>query len=282
MSDELFQPTTSPSLLASSHSQKQPPPWIVQATVLAQGSGVRMQMPGSLVVREVFDVPAVFWSSKDQKVTLTTRMVVTRHTLAPDTTRPSVGYLHQGWVYELFVLDLEPSACSAAEAVSLYLGRGLLECALGQEDQELPTDRWICSEGRGQDLFQRVCQWVWNHRVVLGCALLGHVPMRHTEWTVEVTAQDPVPLVALPTGLLTPSEPTSSEPTSSESTSSESTAPQATPLEATPPSPTKRSWKPVACATFSSRRWSENTSNGRPPRGGVAHRTGSSTGHDHA
>jgi hypothetical protein len=169
--------------------------------VLSQGSTLRMREPESKVEREVFDVPALRWQSADGKTELSTRMVITRTVLPPDVTKPSVGHLHDGWVYELFVLDLPPSACSAAEAVSLYLGRGLLERALGQEDTELPTDRWICSEGHGQDLFQQLCQWVWNHRVVLGSTTIGGVSVRRMDWTVTVVSQTPEPIMSLPTGV---------------------------------------------------------------------------------
>jgi hypothetical protein len=172
----------------------------VQA-VLARGSTLRMREPESKVEREVFDVPTLCWQPADGATELSTRLVITRSMLPPGVTKPSVGHLHDGWVYELFVLDLPPSACSAAEAVSLYLGRGLLERALGQEDTELPTDRWICSEGRGQDLFQQLCQWVWNHRVVLGSTMIGGVSVRRMDWTVTVVSQVPEPIVSLPTGI---------------------------------------------------------------------------------
>jgi hypothetical protein len=170
-------------------------------TVLARGSTLRMREPESKVEREVFDVPALRWQSADGKIELCTRLVITRTVLPPGVSKPSVGHLHDGWVYELFVLDLPPSACSAAEAVSLYLGRGLLERALGQEDTELPTDRWICSEGHGQDLFQQLCQWVWNHRVVLGSARIGGVSVRRMDWTVTAAGQAPELIVSLPTGI---------------------------------------------------------------------------------
>jgi len=179
----------------------------VQA-VLAQGSAVRMREPGSQVEREVFDVPTLQWSSADGRFSVTTRMVVTRRAVLASQARPTVGHRHDGWVYELFAVDLPPSSCSAAEVVSLYLGRGLLERALGQEDAELPTDRWICSVGLGQDLFQRLCQWVWNQRVVLGSALLGGVAVRQTEWIVPVESQAAVPIASLPTGIPSASAPT--------------------------------------------------------------------------
>jgi len=172
----------------------------VQA-VLARGSALRMREPESKVEREVFDVPSLCWKSANGATELSTRLVITRSVLPPGVTKPSVGHLHDGWVYELFVLDLPPSACSAAEVVSLYLGRGLLERVLGQEETELPTDRWICSEGRGQDLFQQLCQWVWNHRVVLGSTTIGGVSVRRMDWTVTVMSQAPEPIVSLPTGI---------------------------------------------------------------------------------
>lgn len=172
----------------------------VQA-VLARGSARRLREPSSRIERELFDVPALRWQSADRTTEVLTRVVITRCRLPPNATKPAVGHLHEGWVYELMVTDLPAAACSAAEVVSLYLGRGLLECALGHEDEELPTDRWICSEPRGQDLFQLLCQWVWNRRVTLGHARLGDVAVRRTDWTVRVVAQAPTPIVSLPTGL---------------------------------------------------------------------------------
>lgn len=198
--------------------------------VLARGSTLRMREPESKVEREVFDVPALRWQSADGKTELWTRVVITRTVLPPDVTKPSVGHLHDGWVYELFVLDLPPSACSAAEAVSLYLGRGLLERALGQEDTELPTDRWICSEGRGQDLFQQLCQWVWNHRVVLGSARMGGISVRRMDWTVTVVSQVPEPIVSLPTGI--PQSTQTTTDTTEKTVTDALTDP--TPAEATP------------------------------------------------
>jgi hypothetical protein len=212
----------------------------VQA-VLARGSALRMREPESKVEREVFDVPALRWQSADGATELSTRLVITRSMLPPGVTKPSVGHLHDGWVYELFALDLPPSACSAAEAVSLYLGRGLLERALGQEDTELPTDRWICSEGRGQDLFQQLCQWVWNHRVVLGSAMIGGVSVRRMEWTVTVQSQAPAPIASLPTGI-PPSMQVATDPTEQNPTS----VPDA-PVE---PTPTAEATKRYAVEQF--------------------------------
>lgn len=175
--------------------------------VLQRGSGRRMTQPDSPIVRELFDVPDLLWRSLDGRHEVCTRLIVTRTPRPADWGKPSVGHLHEGFVYELFVTSLPPEAASAAEVVSLYLGRGALEATLAQEDREMPTDRWITHRALGQDLFQMISQWVWNHRVVLGAALSSKSALRVTPWDVAVEALEPTPIASLPDG--------SSEPTQS-------------------------------------------------------------------
>jgi hypothetical protein len=129
-----------------------------------------------------------------------TRVVITRSPLPPGQTRPAVGHLHEGFVYEMFVTDLPVEAFSAAEIVSLYLGRALLENMFAAEDASLPTDRWVTNHGPGEDLFQVLSQWVWNHRIVLGAALLDKPLPRVTRYDVPVTPCEPTPLRSMPDG----------------------------------------------------------------------------------
>ena len=173
---------------------------------LSRGSGQTMTQPDSPIVRELFDVPDLVWRSIDGRHEVRTRLIVTRRPWPADRGKPSVGHQHEGFVYELFVTSLPPEAASAAEVVSLYLGRGALEATLAQEDREMPTDRWITHRALGQDLFQMISQWVWNHRVVLGAALISKSALRVTPWDVAVTSIEPTPIVSLPDGASAPSQ----------------------------------------------------------------------------
>jgi hypothetical protein len=172
---------------------------VVQAALRA-GSMLQMSSPDSPVTRELFDVPRVEWRNADGRMVLLARVVIARSPLPPGATKPSVGHLHEGFAYELFVTDLPAEAFGAAEIVTLYLGRGLLEKTLADEDRELPTDRWATNHGPGQDLFQVLCQWVWNQRVALGAPLLDTPLPRVTRLDVPVTPCDQVPLSSVPDG----------------------------------------------------------------------------------
>lgn len=167
---------------------------------LQAGSACEMRSPDSPVTRELLDVPHVAWRNADGRLVVHARVVITRSPLPPGVTKPSVGHLHEGFVYEVFVTDLPAEALSAAEIVSLYLGRGLLEKTLADEDRELPTDRWVTDHGPGQDLFQVLCQWVWNQRIALGASLLDTPLPRVTRYDVPVTPRDPTPLSSVPDG----------------------------------------------------------------------------------
>jgi hypothetical protein len=173
--------------------------------VLSRGSPQRMTQPDSPIVRELFDVPNLLWRSRDGRHEVCTRLVVTRTPWPQAWGKPSVGHLHDGFVYELFVTHLPPESASAADVVSLYLGRGTLEATLGQEDREMTTDRWITHRAHGQDLFQIFSQWVWNHRVALGAVLLPYSGLRETPWDVSVAVLEPTPISSLPDGHSAPS-----------------------------------------------------------------------------
>jgi hypothetical protein len=174
--------------------------------VLGRGSGLRMAQPDSPIVRELFDVPDLMWRSVDGRREVRTRLVVTRTPWSADLGKPGVGHLHEDFVYELVVTNLPPEAASAAEVVSLYLGRGALEATLAQEDREMSTDRWITHRAPGQDLFQIISQWVWNHRIVLGAAMMSKSALRVTPWEVSVTKTEPAPIPSLPDGKSASSE----------------------------------------------------------------------------
>ena len=174
---------------------------------LGRGSGLRMAQSDSPIERELFDVPDLMWRSVDGRREVRTRLVVTRTPWSADLGKPGVGHLHEGFVYELVVTNLLPESASAAEVMSLYLGRGALEATLAQEDREMSTDRWITHRAPGQDLFQVICQWVWNHRIVLGAAMMSKSALRVTPWEVSVTTTEPTPITSLPDGKGVSSDP---------------------------------------------------------------------------
>jgi hypothetical protein len=167
----------------------------VQA-VLGQGSTVKFKQADSAVERTVYDVPRVSWSSSDGAVKVETRLVVTQRAAAADGSKPRIGYQVGRWVYELFATDRRAEQWSGPEVVSIYLGRGQYEGTLAQEDREMATDRWMTNHGAGEDLWQVVCQWVWNQRVELGVALVaaGETVVRRLEWEVATQEQEPEPV----------------------------------------------------------------------------------------
>ena len=61
--------------------------------------------------------------------------------------------------------DRTAAQWDAARAYTLYQERGAFEATLGQEDRELPTDRWVSFADHGQEFWQILCQWVWNLRL---------------------------------------------------------------------------------------------------------------------
>jgi hypothetical protein len=215
----------------------------VQAA-LRTGSARQMRSPDSPVTRELFDVPQVEWRNADGRVVLHARVVITRSPLPPGVTKPSVGHLHEGFVYEVFVTDLPAEAFSAAEIVSLYLGRGLLEKTLADEDRELPTDRWVTHHGPGEDLFQVLCQWVWNQHLALGAPLLDTPLPRVTRHDVPVTPCDPMPLSSVPDGrpaaaTAEPAAPAGTEPVKPAAHAAATDPAEPTRAEATDPVPTE-------------------------------------------
>jgi len=133
--------------------------------VLAAGTTVRLKHPDTGVTRQIFDVSQVEWRSGDQCCTV--RVIVTRCRKDPE--HPvRVDKLIDGWIYELIATNVEPALLHAADVVSMFLHRGQFEATLAQEDQEVPTDRWIRHCPHGEEIWQIVCQWVWNLHLWLG------------------------------------------------------------------------------------------------------------------
>lgn len=104
------------------------------------------------------------------------------------------------WVYELFMTTLPVEGFLVEDALDLYHGRGAFEAVLADEDVEEDPDRWCSYTPCGQELWQIVCQWVWNLRLSLGKRLQGD-QLREIEWAPPKEAT-----LLLPTPEPTPEE----------------------------------------------------------------------------
>jgi hypothetical protein len=153
-------------------------------SALAAGTTVSLTHPDTGVTRQLFDVPGVVWKSGDKQCTV--RVIVAR---GPKPDRPvRIGKLIGEHVYELFVTTAEPECFHAADIVSMYLHRGQFEATLAQEDREVPADHWLSYSPHGQEIWQIVCQWVWNLDLWLGLASQQStsVIVRSTDFTPRV------------------------------------------------------------------------------------------------
>jgi hypothetical protein len=151
---------------------------------LEAGTTVRLTHPDTNVTRELYDVPDVVWKSGDNECTV--RIIVARSRKDPD--RPvRIGKLIGQDVYELFVTTADPAGFHAADIVSMYLHRGQFEATLAQEDREVPADRWITYSPQGQEIWQILCQWVWNLDLWLGRVVdPTKALVRETDFTPEI------------------------------------------------------------------------------------------------
>src|SRR5260370_11132356 len=57
--------------------------------------------------------------------------------------RPPIGKVREGTVYEQFFTTLPSSAFTPADVLDLYLHRGSFETVLADEDEEQAVDRWV-------------------------------------------------------------------------------------------------------------------------------------------
>jgi len=85
------------------------------------------------------------------------------------------------WVYELFITTLDADGFLVEDILDLYHGRGAFEAVLADEDLEEDPDRWCSYTECGQELWQIVCQWVWNLRLTLG-KTMQKAELREIEW----------------------------------------------------------------------------------------------------
>jgi hypothetical protein len=130
------------------------------------------------------------------------RMLLATHPAG--SSRPSIGKVKEGTVYEQFFTTLPSPAFTPADVLDLYLHRGSFETVLADEDREQDPDRWVSRTPCGQEFWQILCQWIWNLRLEFGQQASAQV-MRLTELAYsQVSAppsnDDPPPNAPPPTG----------------------------------------------------------------------------------
>lgn len=129
---------------------------------------------------------------------VSTRLVVSRFEADR---KHGAGVFLDGWQYELFGTDLDPSAWPAAETVELYNGRATIENRFAQEGRELHLHHTFSYTPAGQRLAVLIGMWLWNLRTVLGSRLagpLGAVPEPEARSAAEVANTVPVPAAPVP------------------------------------------------------------------------------------
>jgi hypothetical protein len=160
------------------------------------------------------------------------RMLLATHPAG--SSRPSIGKVKKGTVYEQFFTTLPSPAFTPADVLDLYLHRGSFETVLADEDDEQDPDRWVSRTPWGQEFWQILCQWIWNLRLEFGQQASAQV-MRLTELTYSQVSTSPPPDDPPPDE--TP--PTGSAPRSDESSPSpDDPPPDETPVSGSTPRPT--------------------------------------------
>jgi hypothetical protein len=80
------------------------------------------------------------------------RMLLATHPAG--SSRPPVGKVREGTVYEQFFTTLPFPAFTPADVLDLYLHRGSFETVLADEDEEQAADRWVSRTQWGQEFWQ--------------------------------------------------------------------------------------------------------------------------------
>lgn len=94
------------------------------------------------------------------------RMLLATHPAG--SSRPPVGKVRKGTVYEQFFTTLPFPAFTPADVLDVYLHRGSFETVLADEDEEQAVDRWVSRTQWGQEFWQIINQWMWNLRLEFG------------------------------------------------------------------------------------------------------------------
>jgi hypothetical protein len=93
--------------------------------------------PESGASRALYDCGPIHLASTGPAV----RMLLATHPAG--SSRPPVGKVREGTVYEQFFTTLPFPAFTPADVLDLYLHRGSFETVLADEDEEQATDRWV-------------------------------------------------------------------------------------------------------------------------------------------
>jgi len=118
------------------------------------------------------------------------RMLLATHPAG--SSRPPVGKVREGIVYEQFFTTLPSPAFMPADVLDLYLHRGSFETVLSDEDEEQATDRWVSRTQWGQEFWQIISQWIWNLRLELGQHAQA-TTMRVTDLAYSQVQEPPTP-----------------------------------------------------------------------------------------
>ncbi len=132
------------------------------------------------------------------------RMLLATHPAG--SSRPPIGKVREGIVYEQFLTTLPFPAFTPADVLDLYLHRGSFETVLADEDEEQATDRWVSRTQWGQEFWQIVSQWIWNLRLELGQQAQA-TTMRLTDLAYSLVLEPPPP-PPVPPGAVPPSDET--------------------------------------------------------------------------
>jgi hypothetical protein len=154
--------------------------------------------PESGMSRALYDCAQIALSPTGPVV----RMLLATHPAG--SSRPSIGKVKEGTVYEQFFTTLPSPAFTPADVLDLYLHRGSFETVLADEDREQDPDRWVSRTPWGQEFWQILCQWIWNLRLEFGQQVQASV-MRLTDLTYSQVREpppdsDPPPDETPPTG----------------------------------------------------------------------------------
>src|SRR5256885_160893 len=145
--------------------------------VLAHAPTASMARMNSGVVVELFEGG---WLELGEDLS-PVRVIVARHPGPPPGKNIPVGKRVGEWVYELFITTLDAEGFLVEDVLDLYHGRGAFEAVFADEDVEGDPDRWCSYTECGQELWQIVCQWVWNLRLTLG-QTMQQGGLREIEW----------------------------------------------------------------------------------------------------
>lgn len=118
------------------------------------------------------------------------RMLLATHPTG--SSRPPIGKVREGTVYEQFFTTLPSSAFTPADVLDLYVHRGSFETVLADEDKEQAVDRWVSRTQWGQEFWQIISQWIWNLRLELGQQAQA-TTMRVTDLAYSLVQEPPTP-----------------------------------------------------------------------------------------